>query len=232
MASHLDIGILMYPKMDQIDANGPFDVLARVPNSTVHILWKDTKPFRDMNGLILTPEKTLAEAPPLDVLVVPGGFGQEALMDDEEVLSFIRRHVESGGWLFAVCTGALVCGAAGILRERRATTHWASTQLLPYFGATVEDSRVVVDGKIVTAGGVTAGIDGALRVVSLLRDDATAQRIQLEIEYAPDPPFQSGTPKTAPAQVLHEALAARRAVTEARLATAQRVASRLGTLQS
>jgi cyclohexyl-isocyanide hydratase len=123
-------------------------------------------------------------------------------MNDEEVLTVIRNHFAAGRLLFSVCTGALLCGAAGILRGRQATTHWAARNLLPYYGAIPVRSRVVLDGNLVTAAGVTAGLDAALVVASLLGGDAIAQEIQLSIQYAPNPVFQSGTPETAPAEVL------------------------------
>src|SRR5262249_8235036 len=112
----LAIGILLYPRVDQIDCTGPFEIFSRIPNATVHMLAKDLTPVQDMNGLVLTPEMTLADSPPLDVLHIPGGYGQEALMDDEVILSFIRKQMESGRYIFSVCTGALLCGAAGILK--------------------------------------------------------------------------------------------------------------------
>jgi cyclohexyl-isocyanide hydratase len=225
---HLHIGALLFERMDQIDFTGPFEVLSRVPDSTFHVIGKDRAPVRDVQGLILTPEETIGEAPELDVLVVPGGYGQQALMDDEAVLSFLQRQAGQAQYVFSVCTGALLCGAAGLLRNVRSTTHWASFELLPYFGAIPVDARVVVDGKHVSAAGVTAGIDGALTVAALLRGDAAAQGIQLSIEYAPEPPFHSGTPKTAPPEVLEAAREEVREITAARLATAIRVGRRLG----
>jgi cyclohexyl-isocyanide hydratase len=225
---HLHIGALIFERMDQIDFTGPFEVLSRVPNSSFHVIGKDKTPIRDVQGLILTPEETLSEAPELDVLVVPGGYGQQGLMDDEDVLSFLRRQAAHAEYVFSVCTGALICGAAGLLRNVRSTTHWASFDLLPYFGAIPVDSRVVVDGKHVSAAGVTAGIDGALTLAALLRGDLAAQGIQLSIEYAPEPPFHSGTPKTAPPAVLEAAREEVREITAARLATALRIGRRLG----
>jgi cyclohexyl-isocyanide hydratase len=200
---HLTIGCLVFPRQDQIDFTGPFEVFSRIPNSTVHVIAKTKTPVRDVKGLILTPEMTIAEAPSLDVLLVPGGLGQEALMDDEEIHSFIKHQADSGRIVFSVCTGALLCGAAGILRERPATTHWAAWNLLHYYGAIPTKSRVVVDGNYISTSGVTAGLDGALVVVSLLRGDHIAEEIQLAIEYAPEPVFHSGTPDTASPEVLH-----------------------------
>src|ERR1700740_2388165 len=133
-SGHLTIGCLVFPRMDQIDFTGPFEVLSRIPDSTIHILAKTTSPIRDVQGLILTPGIAIADAPVLDLLLVPGGYGQQDLMDDEEVLSLIRRQADSGRIVFSVCTGALLCGGAGILRGRQATTHWAARDLLRYYG--------------------------------------------------------------------------------------------------
>jgi cyclohexyl-isocyanide hydratase len=224
----LNIGVLSFPDMDQTDITGPLAVLTRLPNAKVHLIGTERGPFRDKRGLILTPEMTLDEAPHLDLLEVPGGPGQQALMNNEPVLAFVRDHIGSGKPLFSVCTGALICGAAGILKGRRATTHWASFDLLSYFGAIPVKERVVVDGNLVSAAGITAGIDGALTVASLLRGDAVAQHIQLDIQYAPEPPFNAGIPETAPPEVLAVAKAAYQPITDARLKTAREVSVRLG----
>lgn len=225
---HLNIGSLIFDGIDQIDLTGPFEVLARVPNSTYRLYGKTSGMIRDLKGLRITPDAAIAEAPQLDVLHIPGGFGQEALMEDEEVLSWIRAQAAGAHSIFSVCTGALVCGAAGLLQGRRATTHWASFHLLPFFGAIPVDERVVVDGDWVFAAGVTAGIDGALRLVAELRGDAAAQGIQLYMAYAPEPPFNAGTPETAPPEILRQMQDLVAPVTAQREATARRVAERLG----
>jgi cyclohexyl-isocyanide hydratase len=226
--THLNIGSLLFEGIDQIDLTGPFEVLSRIPNSTYRIYAKTMAPVRDVKGLWLTPNATLAEAPPLDVLHVPGGFGQEALMEDAEVLGWIRRQAGGACSIFSVCTGALLCGAAGLLKGRRATTHWSAFHLLPFFGAIPVNERVVVDGAWISAAGVTAGIDGALRLAAELRGDEAAQAIQLHMVYAPEPPFHSGTPETAPAEILEEARRSVRGVTAQREQTARRIAAKLG----
>jgi cyclohexyl-isocyanide hydratase len=226
--TELRIGSLVFEGIDQIDLTGPFEVLSRIPNSTYRIYGKTGAPVRDLKGLRLTPDAALADAPPLDVLHVPGGPGQEALMDDEEVLAWIRRQATGACSIFSVCTGALICGAVGLLRGRRATTHWASFHLLPYFGAIPVNERVVVDGAWVFAAGVTAGIDGALRLAAELRGDEAAQAIQLDMVYAPEPPFNSGTPETAPAAILQHARQSVRQLITRREETARRVATKLG----
>jgi len=226
--SHLTIGSLLFEGLDQIDLTGPFEVLSRVPNASYRLYGKSLAPVRDVKGLRLTPDAALADAPQLDVLHIPGGPGQEALMDDETVLDWIRQQAAGARAMFSVCTGALLCGAAGLLRGRRATTHWASFHLLPYFGAVPVNERVVVDGAWVFAAGVTAGIDGALTLAAELRGDAAAQAIQLEMAYAPEPPFNSGTPETASPAIVSGAREAMRNLITRREATAKRVAARLG----
>lgn len=226
--THLQIGTLLFEGVDQIDLTGPFEVLSRIPNATHRIYGKTREAVRDVSGLRLVPDATLAEAPSLDVLHVPGGYGQEILMEDEEVLGWIRAQAQGVRALFSVCTGALLCGAAGLLKGRRATTHWASFHLLPFFGAIPVNQRVVVDGAWVFAAGVTAGIDGALRLAADLRGEAVAQTIQLAIAYAPEPPFDSGTPETAPVAILDEARRLSAGITARREETAHRIADRLG----
>ncbi len=226
--THLQIGSLLFDRLDQIDLTGPFEVFSRIPNSTYRVFGKSTAPLRDLRGLRMMADATLAEAPQLDLVHIPGGFGQEALMDDDEILGWIRRQAAGARCVFSVCTGALICGAAALLQGRRATTHWASMDLLPYFGATPVNARVVADGNMVFAAGVTSGIDGALRVAADLRGDEVAQGIQLAIAYAPEPPFNSGTPETAPPIVLERAKESMRQITEQREQTARRIAARLG----
>jgi cyclohexyl-isocyanide hydratase len=159
---------------------------------------------------------------------VPGGFGQEALMEDAEVLDWIRRQAAGARSIFSVCTGALLFGAAGLLKGKRATTHWASFHLLPFFGAIPVNERVVIDGDWIFAAGVTAGIDGALRLASILRGDEVAQSIQLYMAYAPEPPFNSGTPETAPPAILERARQSVSSITAKREETARRIAAKLG----
>ncbi len=224
---HLEIGSLLFEGLDQIDLTGPFEVFSRIPDSSYRIYAKAPTPVRDVRGLRMAPDATLAEAPQLDLLHVPGGFGQEALMEDEEVLDWVRRQAAGARCVFSVCTGALICGAAGLLKGRRATTHWTAFHLLRYFGAVPVEERVVMDGNLICAAGVTAGIDGALRVAAELRGDEAAQIIQLQMQYAAEPPFHSGSPKTAPASVLEKATEAARAITEQRQKTAERAARRL-----
>lgn len=222
----LTIGMLIFEGMDQIDFTGPFSVLARLPNAHVRIIGLSASPVRDHKGLILTPDMPLEKAGSPHVLVVPGGPGQQALMDHEGLLGLIAAQAEERV-LFSVCTGALLCGAAGVLRGRRVTTHWSSISLLPYFGALPVDERVVVDRNLISAAGITAGIDGALQMAALLRGPDVAQQIQLDIQYAPEPPFNAGTPETAPPQVVNAVRARYKTLTEARTATAKRLEKQL-----
>jgi cyclohexyl-isocyanide hydratase len=227
-ARPVSIGMLMFDRMDQIDFTGPFSVLSRLPEASLEIIGVTAGPVRDHKGLVFAPQVVLAEAEDHDVLVVPGGPGQQDLMQHRPLLERISAQVAAGRVLFSVCTGALLCGAAGVLRNRRATTHWASFELLPLFGARAVDQRVVVDGNIVSAAGITAGIDGALTLAALLRGDETAQRIQLDIQYAPHPPFSAGDPRTAPPAVVDAVRSGYRTLTEARRKTAQEFAAAAG----
>jgi cyclohexyl-isocyanide hydratase len=220
--THLTIGALIFPDMDQCDFTGPFEALSRVPNSTFVTIAKDLSPVRDLRGLRLLADVSIADAPNLDVLLVPGGHGQEALMDDSEILGFIRKQAAHATYIFSVCTGALLCGAAGLLEGKRATTHWTAMDVLPYYGATPVNERVVVDGSMISAGGVTAGIDGSLVVVSLLRGVTVAEELQLYMAYDPKTPFKAGSPETAPAHVLATVRQRAEAITQKRLETGRR----------
>lgn len=220
---HLQIGSLLFEGLDQIDLTGPFEVFSRVPNASYRIYGLTEEPVRDMSGLRLAPDSVLSLAPQLDVVHVPGGFGQEALMDNKYLLDWLRSQAHGARCVFSVCTGAFLLGAAGLLAGKRATTHWSVLDLLPYFGAEPSSNRVVSDGNLVSAAGVTAGIDGALTVAAQLRGIETAQEIQLHMAYAPEPPFNSGTPETAPPEVLARAQEAVSDMTARRRATAMRL---------
>ena len=198
----LRVGILLFPKVQQLDLTGPFEVFASVPEAEVRLVWKRVEPIVSATGLVLAPDLTFAECLQFDVLCVPGGMGVNPLMEDEEVLEFLRRQVEGARYVTSVCTGSLVLAAAGLLAGRRATTHWASHDFLARLGAVPVRARVVADGKFMTGGGVTAGIDMALRVVDELFGQQAAEAVQLNLEYAPEPPFTSGQPESAPAEVV------------------------------
>lgn len=223
----LNIGLLVFPRITHLDMTGPHEVLAALPGARIRLVWKDTSPLRADSGLLLTPDTTFAECPPLDLLCVPGGPGVGALMEDEETLAFLRTQAATARYVTSVCTGALVLGAAGLLRRRRATTHWASHDLLPALGAIPVKARVVRDGNLFTGGGVTAGIDFALTIAAEIAGEEAAQAIQLRIEYAPAPPFAAGEPETAPPGILARARAGMRAMRAEREALMARVAQRL-----
>jgi cyclohexyl-isocyanide hydratase len=223
---HLTIGALIFSDMDQCDFTGPFEALSRVPNSTFLTIAKDTGPVRDLRGLRILPDLSLADAPQLDVLLVPGGHGQEALMHDEVILGFIRKQASQARYVFSVCTGALLCGAAGLLEGKRATTHWTAMDVLPYYGATPVNERVVVDGTMISAGGVTAGIDGSLLVVSMLRGITAAEELQLYMAYDPQTPFTAGSPATAPAHVVSAVTGRAQAITKQRVETGRQYRAR------
>ena len=164
----LAVGSLVFDDLDQIDLTGPFEVLSRLPGAVHKLYARTVNPVRDTRGLRIMPDAALGDAPRLDILHVPGGPGQQALMHDEVVLEWLRAQAGGARRVLSVCTGALLLGAAGLLRGRRATTHWNSFHLLPLFGAVPVDERVVIDGNWVFTAGVTAGIDGALHVVETL----------------------------------------------------------------
>jgi len=205
--TRLRSGLLVFPNMTQLDLTGPYEVLARLPGAETVLLWKDLDPVRSEHGLTILPMATLASSAPLDLILVPGGAGINPLLGDAEVLTFLRRAAAEAHYVVGVCTGSLVLGAAGLLRGRRATTHWMSHDLLRSFGAEPAAQRVVVDGKFFTGGGVTAGIDVALTVAAEIAGRAVAEAIQLGIEYDPAPPFASGSPEQADPAVLKAVLA-------------------------
>jgi cyclohexyl-isocyanide hydratase len=198
----MEIGFLVFPKVQQLDLTGPYEVLASWPAARVRLIAKSGAPIASSTGLVLTPDVTFETCPQLDVVCVPGGVGVNALLDDEEALAFLRRQATGARFVTSVCTGALVLGAAGLLHGKKATTHWASHDLLAAFGAIPVEARVVRDGALMSGGGVTAGIDFALTLVAELAGREIAEAIQLQLEYAPAPPFDSGRPETAPAQVV------------------------------
>lgn len=202
MSAPLQIGLLVFPLVTQLDFTGPLQVFSSVPGTTVHLIWKTLAPVPSDSVLMLTPTVTFADCPQLDVICVPGGFGTDALLNDEETLDFVRRQAASAKFVTSVCTGSLVLGAAGLLKGYNAATHWSAMEMLALFGATPTKTRVCIDRNRVTGGGVTAGIDFALKLVSLLVDRTTAEAIQLRLEYNPAPPFNAGSPETAPAEVL------------------------------
>jgi cyclohexyl-isocyanide hydratase len=196
--SLLNVGFVIFPDLTQLDFTGPQQVLARLPGSAMHIVAKSVAPVPSDSGLGLVPTHTFENCPQLDLICVPGGnAGVVQAMGDGETIEFVRRQSSGAKYVTSVCTGAFIFGVAGVLKGRRATTHWAFTELLPLVGATYEKSRVVKDGNVITAGGVTSGIDFGLRVVAEIAGEPVAQAVQLGLEYDPDPPFACGHPDRA-----------------------------------
>jgi cyclohexyl-isocyanide hydratase len=197
MTAPLHVGFLLYPDVTQLDLTGPAQVLASLPSAHVHLVWKTLDPVVCDAGFALVPTDTFASCPPLDVLCVPGGSGQVALMTDEPTLTFLRKHAAGARYVCSVCTGSLLLGAAGLLQGYRAACHWAWRDFLPYFGAEAVDARVVRDRNRMSGGGVTAGIDFALTLAAEIAGEEVAKDIQLALEYAPSPPFDCGSPHAA-----------------------------------
>jgi len=204
MSAPLQIGLLIFPKVTQLDFTGPLQVFSSLPApvANVHLIWKRIEPVPTDGVMMLTPTMTLADCPQLDVICVPGGIGTDDLVNDQAVLAFVRTQAARAQYVTSVCTGSLVLGAAGLLKGYRAATHWSAIEHLAPFGAVPTKTRVCVDRNRITGGGVTAGIDFALTLVSMLVDRQTAEAIQLRLEYNPAPPFQSGSPDSAPPEVL------------------------------
>jgi cyclohexyl-isocyanide hydratase len=223
----LTVGMVLFPNLTQLDLTAPYEVFSRMPNTTVLLAAAALEPVRSERGLAITPSVTFDETPPLDIVCVPGGVGVNAMMEDEVLLRFLQTVGRQARYLTSVCTGSLLLGAAGLLSGYRATSHWMSLDLLPLFGALAVEERVVVDRNRITGGGVTAGIDFGLVVAAELVGPAIAQEIQLTLEYAPAPPFASGSPRTAPADVRERVIRSRRESQAERRAIAERAAARL-----
>jgi cyclohexyl-isocyanide hydratase len=223
----LRVGLLCFPRLTQLDLTGPYEVLARLPDTETRLVWKDRNPVASDRGMRIVPDTTMGEAPRFDLILVPGGPGQQDLMEDEQTLDFLRSQAASAQYVASVCTGSLVLAAAGLLQGYRATCHWLSLPLLERLGAIPVSERVVVDGNRITTAGVSAGIDGALRIAAMLRGEAAAQAIQLQIEYDPAPPFAAGSPQRAPKEIVQHVEKQAANLIEARRRTVERVAGRL-----
>jgi len=196
------VGLLLFPKITQLDLAGPYEVFSRMPGAALHLLWKDTQAIKSEWGLELRPDTTLEECPELDVFCVPGGAGVFELLRDDALIDAVRTIARRSRFVTSVCTGAFLLGAAGLLAGKRATTHWASRELLRGFGAIPDESRIVVDGNLITSGGITSGIDFGLHLAAQLVGVEHAKEIQLAMEYDPAPPFASGSPRVAEPAIL------------------------------
>jgi cyclohexyl-isocyanide hydratase len=197
MTEPLHIGILIFPKVTQLDATGPAQMLARVPGARIHMVWKTRDPVPTDAGFSIVPNATFADCPQLDLVCVPGGTGQIELMTDQETLDFLRRQAAGARYVTSVCTGSLVLGAAGLLVGYKSACHWAWRDMLTAFGAIPVAERVVRDRNRISGGGVTAGIDFGLAVAAELAGEEVAKSIQLGFEYDPQPPFDCGSPEKA-----------------------------------
>jgi cyclohexyl-isocyanide hydratase len=202
MSDPLQIGIVLFPRVTQLDFTGPLQVFSSISGARVHLIWKRIEPVTSDSVMVITPTITFADCPQLDVVCVPGGIGTDDMINDEEMLAFVRQQAEGARYVTSVCTGSLVLGAAGLLKGYRAATHWTAMDFLSAFGAIPTKTRVCVDRNRITGGGVTAGIDFALTLASHLVDRKTAEAIQLRLEYNPAPPFNAGSPDTAPEELV------------------------------
>jgi cyclohexyl-isocyanide hydratase len=220
--------MLIFPRLTQLDMTGPYEVLARLPNTRVHLVAHTMAPVKTDRGMEIMPTTTLGDCPQLDLIMVPGGPGQQDLMEDGAVMAFLQAQARGAKYVTSVCTGSLVLGAAGLLKGKRATCHWAAIDHLKPLGAIPVSERVVTDGNIITGAGVASGIDFALAVAAVLEGEDVAKQIQLQIEYDPAPPFSSGSPKTASADTVALLRSRGAALNEQRREVAERVGRKLG----
>lgn len=225
--SPFTVGLLLFPKLTLLDLTGPAEVFGRMPGAQVHLLWKNLEPVTSDRGIRVLPSATFDDCPDLDLICVPGGPGQIEMMGDAEVLGFLQRVAPRCELVTSVCTGSLILAAAGLLRGYRATSHWSSIDQLSLFGALPTHERVVRDRNVVTGGGVTSGIDFALTVAASLFGSEVAQEIQLQMEYDPQPPFNSGSLQSAPAKVAESVLHKISAFLERRRSASERAAKAL-----
>jgi cyclohexyl-isocyanide hydratase len=232
LAPQRHIGMLMFPRLTQLDLTGPYEVLARLPNTKVHLIGRTLDPVQSDRGMMIVPTVTFAGCPKLDVIMVPGGPGQQDMMEDTEVLDFLRNRAREAKYVTSVCTGSLVLAAAGLLKGKRATSHWAALEHLKTLGAIAVSERVVVDGNIVTCAGVAMGIEFGLTLAAKLENEETAREIQLQIEYDPAPPFNCGSPRTAPAEMVAKLRGRLAKLNEERRTVAERVGRKLGVARS
>jgi transcriptional regulator GlxA family with amidase domain len=227
MAAEFPIVFALYPRVTQLDFTGPYEVLARLPGARCILASATGGDIVADGGITFTGVRRLAEIESCALICVPGGFGTIEAIEDEELIKQIKRLSATAQYVTSVCTGSLVLGAAGLLKGKRATSHWAWREALSAFGAKPDPARVVRDGNIITGGGVTAGIDMALTVTAEIAGADYAQSVQLGIEYAPAPPFNSGRPELAPSHIVASTQQRYEKVRPARNAAVERAAARL-----
>ena len=223
------IAFLLFPNVTQLDLTGPAQVLSHLGGGArIDLVWRTRDPVATDAGFAIVPTATFAEVPAADILCVPGGMGTNAAITDEQALAWVRRLGGSATWVTSVCTGSLILGAAGLLRGYRATSHWSQRDTLRLFGAEPVAERVVIDRNRVTGAGVTAGIDFALTLTALIRGEAHARAVQLGLEYDPAPPFDSGSPERAGAELTGAVRERARMTMPERDAELRALAERLG----
>lgn len=225
----MHINFMLFPKVVPLDLVGPYEVLGRVPGWTLDLVAADMEPVETDKGMAILPTCTRETARPSDLLVIPGGAGSDIAMLDPDWLEFTRVHDASAKYVFGICTGAFILGAAGLIKGRKVGSHWQARDLLEMFGALPVDDRIVVDGKYYTSGGVSSGIDAALQVVADLEGLERAQLVQLAMEYDPGPPFPGGTPFTSPKSIVDAFLDANKERRIGRTKKVEEAASRLQT---
>ena len=223
----MKIGILIYDNMTQLDATGPFECFARIPGAQMYLIAKRKRAVTAEFGLRIVPNITLNHCPRLDVLCIPGGSGVNQLLLDRSIIAFVRRQARSAQYITSVCTGSLLLGAAGLLQGRRATCHWLSLPLLKAFGASPTRRRIEHDGQVVTAGGITAGIDFGLWMAERCAGVRTAREIQLLLQYDPHPPARAGTPRQAGAKITNAVVKERRKLQRVRAEIVNKAAAQL-----
>ncbi|WP_375404668.1 DJ-1/PfpI family protein [uncultured Sphingomonas sp.] len=197
MSDHLHVAFLLFPNVTQLDLTGPAQVLSRLGNARVDLVWKTLEPVPTDAGFSIVPTATFADVPAADILCVPGGIGVTTVIKDDEAIAWVQRVGASARWVTSVCTGSLILGGAGLLNGYKAATHWGWFEALRLFGAEPVAARTVFDRNRVTGGGVTAGIDFALALMAETRGEAHARAVQLSLEYDPQPPFDAGSPEKA-----------------------------------
>lgn len=226
--SPLSVAFLVFPNVTQLDLTGPAQVLSRLGNTTLNLVWKDTEPVPTDAGFPLLPTARFDEIDQVDLLCVPGGLGTMELLPDPAVHAWLQKVAADAQWVTSVCTGSLVLGAAGLLKGYRSACHWASIEQLSYFGAIPVRARIVEDRNRFSGGGVTSGIDFALALAARIRGDDFARFIQLSIEYDPAPPFDCGTPDKAPPHILERYYKMVEATVPDRAAKVEAIAKSLG----
>lgn len=221
------IGMVLFPNLTQLDLTGPYAVFCNAPNVQIDLLWHRLEPVHDANGFIFTPTQTFKNCGPLDVLFIPGGPGQLEAMEDDELINFVKKSAKAARYITSVCTGSFILGAAGLLKGRKATSHWMVVDQLALLGAIPVNDRTVIDGNLVTGAGVTSGIDFGLTLAARIFGDEVAKCLQLGLEYDPAPPFESGSVRSASNETVATLRQHGKGLTAKRLEAVKRIAQSL-----